>query len=124
MCTLIRKCKIPTLYYTLYHYTDRESAISINRSKIIYRSTDTTADESRGTGVYFTDMDPYNFTAEQIAYNNWPQTSSPAIRRKLESCIEVKFPRLDIQNLCGNGRRIFLYPDGDVNLKAYRHRVI
>lgn len=124
MCTLLRKFKMPTLYYTLYHYTDRASANSINSSKIIYRSTDTITDASRGTGVYFTDMDPYNFTAEQIAYNNWPTTSSPAIRRKLESCIEVTFPKWDIQNFCENGRRMFLYPGGDVNLKAYQHRII
>ena len=109
---------------TLYHYTDSASANSINMSKIMYRSTDTIADAVWGIGVYFTDMDPNNFTADQIAFNNWRQPLSPAIGRKLEYCIVVTFQKSDIQNCCGDGRRIFLYPGRDVNLKLHGHRVI
>ena len=39
---------------TLHYYADRASA-----------------DARWGIGVYFTDMDPYNFIAEQVAFNNW-----------------------------------------------------
>ena len=109
---------------TLYHYTDSASANSINMSKIMYRSTDTIADAVWGIGVYFTDMDPNNFTADQIAFNNWRQPLSPAIGRKLEYCIVVTFQKSDIQNCCGDGRRIFLYPGRDVNLNLHGHRVI
>ena len=109
---------------TLYHYTARASASSINSSKIMYKSTDTSADARWGIGVYFTDMDPNNFTAEQIAYNNWLQTLLAKIRSKLEFCIVVTFPKSEIQNCCEDGRRIFLYPSRDVNLNSYRHRVI
>ena len=109
---------------TLYHYTDRASASSINSSKIMYKSTDTIADARWGIGVYFNDMDPNNFTAEQIAYNNWLQTLLAKIRSKLEFCIVVTFPKSEIQNCCEDGRRIFLYPSRDVNLNSYRHRVI
>ena len=108
---------------TLYYYTDRATADCIISSKIMHRSTDTIADAMWGMGVYFTDMDPCNFTAEQIAFSNWLQTVSPAIRRKLESSIEVTFPKGDIQNCCEDGRRIFLYSGRDVNLNSYRHRV-
>ena len=55
------------------------------------RSTDTIADAVWGIGVYFTDMDPNNFRAYQIAFNNWLQPLSSAIRRKLEYCIVVTF---------------------------------
>ena len=109
---------------TLYHYTDTVSANNINNSKIMYKSTDTIYDARWGIGVYFTDMDPNSFSAEQICYNNWLQTLSPTIARKLETCIAVTFPKTYIQNCCEDGRRIFLYPDRDVNLNSYRHRVI
>ena len=56
---------------TLFHYTDSTSANSINTSKMMYKSTDTIADAVWGIGVYFTDMDPDNFTADQIAFNIW-----------------------------------------------------
>lgn len=56
---------------TLHYYADRASADGIISSKIMHRSTDTVADARWGIGVYFTDMDPYNFIAEQIAFNNW-----------------------------------------------------
>ena len=90
----------------------------------MYKSTDTIADARWGIGVYFTDMDPNNFTAEQIAYNNWLPTLLAKIRSKLEFCIVVTFPKSEIQNCCEDGRRIFLYPSRDVNLNSYRHRVI
>ena len=109
---------------TLYHYTNRASASSINGSKVMIKSTDTIYDARWGIGVYFTDMDPDNFTAEQIAYNNWVQTLSAKIRSKMEFCIEVTFPKSDIQNCCEDGRRIFLYPSRNVNLNSYQHRVI
>ena len=108
---------------TLYHYTDAASANSINRSKIMYKSTDTIADAKWGVGVYFTDMDPNSFSAEQICYNNWLQTLSPTIANKLETCIAVTFPKLHIRNCCEDGRRIFLYPGRDLNLNSYGHRV-
>ena len=109
---------------TLYHYTDRASASSIKSDKVMYKSTDTIADARWGIGVYFTDMDPNNFTAEQIAYNNWLQTLSAKIRSKLEFCVVVTFPKSEIQNCCEGGRRIFLYPGRNVNLNSYPHRVI
>ena len=49
---------------TLYHYTDGASAGSINNLKIMFKSTDTVYDARWRIGVYFTDMDPDNFTAE------------------------------------------------------------
>ena len=55
---------------TLYHFTDSASATSNDTSKIMYRSTDTIADAVWGISVYFTDMDPNSFTADQIAFNN------------------------------------------------------
>ena len=109
---------------TLYHYTDRASASSINSSKVMIRSTDTIYDARWGIGVYFTDLDPDNCSAEQIAYNNWVQTLSAKIRSKIEFCIVVTFPKSEIQNCCEGGRRIFLYPGRNVNLNSYRHRVI
>ena len=109
---------------TLYHYTDRVSANSINGSKVMFKSTDTIYDARWGIGVYFTDMDPDNFTAEQIAYNNWMQTLSAKIKSKMEFCIVVTLPKSDVQNCCEGGRRIYLYPGQDVNLNFYRHRVI
>ena len=108
---------------TLYHYTDRESADSIDASKIMYRSTDTIADARWGIGVYFTDMKPDDFTADEIAYNNWLKTLSSKIKKKLKYCIRVKFPREEIQNCCEDGRRIFLYPGGNGDLDLYRHKV-
>ena len=51
---------------TLYHYTDKESADSIDDSKIMYKSTDTIADARWGIGVYFTDMKPDDFTADEL----------------------------------------------------------
>ena len=81
---------------TLYHYTDRATASSINSSKIMYKSTDTIADARWGIGVYFTDLDPDNFTAEQNAYNNWVQTLSVKIRSKMQFCIVVTFPKSEI----------------------------
>ena len=60
----------------LYHYTDKESANSIDDSKIMYKSTDTIADARCGIGVYFTDMKPDDFPADEIAYNKWLQTLS------------------------------------------------
>ena len=56
---------------TLYHYTDKESAESIDDSKIMYRSTDTLADARWGIVAYFTSMKPDDFTADGTAYNNW-----------------------------------------------------
>ena len=108
---------------TLYHYTDKESADSIDDSKIMYKSTDTIADARWGIGVYFTDMKPDDFTADEIAYNNWLQALSSRIKRKLKYCIKVKFPKEDIENCCEDRRRIFLYPGGDVDLNLYRHKV-
>ena len=49
---------------TLYHYTDRASASSINDSKVMFKSTGTIYDARWGIGVYFIDMNPDNFTAE------------------------------------------------------------
>ena len=108
---------------TLYHYTDEESADSINDSKIMYQSTDTIADARWGIGVYFTDMKPDDFTPDKIAYNNWRQTLSSEIGRKLKYCIEVKFPKEVIQDCCEDDRRIFLYPGGNVDLDLYEHNV-
>ena len=51
---------------TLYCYADRTSGDSIIGSKIMHRSADTIADARQGVGVYFADIDPYNFTAEQL----------------------------------------------------------
>ena len=109
---------------TLYHYTNRDSASNIKSDKVIYRSENTIADARWGIGVYFTVMDPNNFTAEEIAYNNWLRTLSARIRRKLEFCIVVTFPISEIQDCCEDDRRIFLYPGRDVNLNSYQHRVI
>ena len=111
------------MYITLYHYTDQESADSIEESKIMRQSTDTIADALWGEGVYFTDMKPDDFTADEIAYNNWQQTLSPTIERKLEYCIKVKFPKEDIEDCCEDGRRIFLYPGEDVDLDLYEYEV-
>ena len=109
---------------TLYNYTDSASATSINTSKIMCKSINTIADAVWGIGVYFTDMDPNSFTADQIAFNNWRQPLSPAIGRKLEYCIVVTFGTSDIQNCCDDERRIFLYPGRDADLKLHGHRVI
>ena len=68
---------------TLYHYTDSTSTNSIDTSKIMYRSRDTIADAVCGIGVYFTDMDPNSFTADQIVFNNWRQPLSPTIGKKV-----------------------------------------
>ena len=87
----------------------------------MYKSTDTIADAKWGVGVYFTDMDPNSFSAEQICYNNWLQTLSPTTAKKLETCIAVTFPKSHIQDCCDDGRRIFLYPGLDVYLNSYRH---
>ena len=86
------------MYITLYHYIDTASANSIISSKIMYKSTDSIADAIWGIGAYFTDMDPNSFSAEQICHNNWRQTLSPTIAKKLEACIAVTFPKTDNEN--------------------------
>ena len=68
-------------------------------------------------------MNPDDFTADKVAYNNWVQSSSSRIKKKLKYCIKVKFPNEDIQNCCEGGRRIFLYPGQNVDLYLYRHKV-
>ena len=108
---------------TLYHYTDKESADNIDDSKIMYKSTDTIADAIWGIGVYFTDMNPDDFTADEIAYNNWLQTLPSEIEEKLEYCIEVEFPDEDIENCSEDNRRIILYPGENVDLELYPHKV-
>lgn len=72
----------------LYHYTDVNAAASINSSKLIYQSTDTIKDAVWGQGTYFTDMDPNNHTAEQIAFNNWRRRNlTTVIQQKIQSAL-------------------------------------
>lgn len=109
---------------TLYHYTDKASAEKTEESKVIYKSTNTMTDVIYGIGICFTDMDPSNYTTEQIAWNNLLQGLSPVIKTKLEYCIEVIFPTSHVQDCCKDGRRIFLYPGQNVNLSLYQHKVL
>ena len=99
----------------LYHYTDVNAAASIERSRLIYQSTDTIRDAVWGQGTYFTDMAPNNHTAQEIAYNNWRSSLTETIEQRIEYCIKVKFDRGDIEDCSANGRRIFVYR-GNVNL--------
>ena len=82
---------------TLCHYTDPESAYSINMSKMIYTSIDTIMDARWGPGTYFTDLSPYNSMALQIAHNNWGMMNlTHFIKKNLMFCIMIEFPCSEI----------------------------
>ena len=107
----------------LYHYTDVNAAASINSSKLIYQSTDTIKDAVWGKGTYFTDMDPNNHTAKQIAQNNWRSNLTATIRQKIQYCIKVNFAPTEIEDCTDDGRRIFLYR-GNVDLSWRQFEII
>ena len=108
---------------TLCHYTDPNSASSIDMSKMIFASVDTITDAIWGPGTYFTDLNPYNSTAQQIAFNNWKANVSNPIKQKLKFCIMVTFQSSEIQQCFDDDRRIFLY-HGHVDLRRYTHHIV
>ena len=108
----------------LYHYTDAKATSSIKNSKLICQSTDTIKDAVWGQGTYFTDMDPNNHTAEQIAFNNWRRRNlTTVIQQKIQYCIKVKFTPGEIESCTDDGRRIFLYR-GNVDLSRHQFEII
>ena len=108
----------------LYHYTNFDAATSIKSSKLINQSTDTIKDAVWGEGTYFTDMDPNNHTAKEIAFNNWGGSLTfDAIQKKMQCCIKVKFRRQEIKDCTDDGRRIFLYR-GNVDLNRRQFKIL
>ena len=55
----------------LYHYTTAFGIDGISTTGVIRQSQDQIRDAMLGAGVYFTSMDPYRYSKEQIAQNNY-----------------------------------------------------
>ena len=99
---------------TLYHYTSKEAKEAIKKSKIIKSSKGEGRDAHFGDGVYFTDMNPEDFTRTEVSRNNYRY---PNAKKKLEYCIIVTMPENKADKCeAGKNRRVFLHK-GDVNLK-------
>ena len=54
----------------LYHYTTEESAMAIQSTMVIYKSSDMSGDAFHGDGVYLTAIRP-DVTRALIIWNNW-----------------------------------------------------
>jgi len=91
-----------------YHYTDEEGAQNIVRSGRVMVTLSVTAggDAAYGNGVYLTKMSP-TFTKEEIAMNNWMQTT-PQFIRKTNNYFVFDIPDSDVEDKTGEGRNIFL----------------
>ena len=99
---------------TRYHYTSKKAAEAIKKSKIIKSSKGEGRDAHFGDGVYFTDMNPEDFTRTEVSRNNYRY---PNAKKKLEYCIIVTMPENKAYKCkAGENRRVFLHK-GDVNLK-------
>jgi len=104
-----------------YHCTDDEGAHNIIRSARILASLSfmTNGDAGFGNGVYLTKMDPKTHSKEQIAMNNWTNTSALAIN-KTKNYFVFKIPDSDTKDAGANGRDIFLFDQRkDLRLHKY-----
>jgi len=104
-----------------YHYTDDAGAQSIIRSTKILASLSfmTNGDTAFGNGVYLTKMDPETNTKDEIAKNNWNNTSAAFIE-KTRYYFVIKIPDAKIKDATSNGREIFLYGrSSDLSLLKY-----
>ena len=105
---------------TLYHYTSKEAAKAIKESRIIESSKGEGRDAYSGDGVYFTDMNPEDFTRTEVSRNNYRY---PNAKKKLEYCITVTMPRNRAKECkVENNRRVFLHK-GDVNLNGKDYKI-
>ena len=84
---------------TLYHYTSEEGKKGIETTEIIKSSKVEAGDALHGDGVYFTDMNPADYTMSQVAYNNYRRSNA---KRKLAYCVIVAMPK-DLVKRCPEG---------------------
>ena len=110
---------------TLYHYTSKEGGEGIAKSKKIYKSVPSQGPghATWGPGVYFTDLDWTTYSLETIAKNNWTEWESAIKNQKLTCCIIVEIPENEIELCCVEKRKIFKYPDRDLDLTLYKYKI-
>ena len=110
-------------YQTVYHYTTKDSAKGIAKSKLIKASRGNSInrdDATYGEGVYLTPLPPTQ-TKEDIAKNNYGSQNSfykdQIEQGKLDYCIEVKLKKDDkrLKKITIPDRDIILY-HGDLDL--------
>ena len=106
-----------------YHYTTKSGAEAINKSKKINKSRqhDSVDDAALGDGCYFTNMDPDNYTKEQIAKDCWENVAQQALDAgKMDWVVKV----YDLAPIEKSPYRkgVFIYR-GDVNLQNVRHEI-
>uniref|UniRef100_A0A7M5XEZ5 Tox-ART-HYD1 domain-containing protein n=1 Tax=Clytia hemisphaerica TaxID=252671 RepID=A0A7M5XEZ5_9CNID len=112
---------------TLYHYTDKSSALSILQSKYMYGSSQS-FDAVFGEGVYFTSLSPES-GKKKIAENNWDDGEKGVYEMifngRVDYCIKVVFPSNDrrVSRCNTTQRNIYLYK-GDLDLSLYHHKGI
>jgi len=105
----------------LYHYTDVDGAKNIIRVGKILASLKTMAnvDGAYGNGVYLTNLDPETSSKQQIALNNWTNTSESTMK-KLKNYFVLDIPASEITDTNATGRKVFLFGHrNDVRLYNY-----
>ena len=65
-------------------------------------------DAAYGNGVYLTKMSPLTSRKEDIAMNNWMQTT-PQFIGKTKNYYVFDIPDSDVEDKTGGGRNIFLF---------------
>ena len=115
---VIQVRKMATRNITLYNYTSYEGAKGIEKTKIIKSSLQEGGRDARfGSGVYFNDMSPEDFTRSDVANNNYQR---PNAKKKLAYCVIVTMPENLVRQCLAERRRIYLHPH-DVNLKDKKY---
>ena len=105
---------------TLYHYTSKEGAKSIKKSRVILQSSKflNPQDSVFGDGVYLTAKRP-EIGKFEIAGNNYGEnfeTEKIAVDAgKVDRVIRIKLPPHSVTKVQGIGRDVYLY-HGDLHL--------
>jgi HYD1 signature containing ADP-ribosyltransferase len=97
----------------LYHYTDEEAFHSIKREGVIRAGTM----NKYGMGVYLTDLDPEEYTREEVAKANYGVGAQRNLERgRLDHHIPIFIASYELFPTTANGYR---YPDEMLRLDDY-----
>ena len=109
----------------LYHYTDKETANKIAKTRRILQSRrgPGALDAAFGDGVYATDLHPDEHSVNDIAYKNWDDDTLPQKKideGKMDAVIVTRVEKSRVSNK-HKERHVFLI-EGDIkskNIKGY-----